>query len=678
VNDGVERRRRPRPPPGTAAAREYKVMPPPAQPAFSGLALPDAAMLAALLDHIPARVVVVGLDHRYRFVNREFCAFMGLVPAQVVGRHVAELVGDEAFESYRAVEPRLRAGESLQWEAWVDYPQRGRRYMQEYLLPYAPGGGAAQAFVAFGRDLTEMKLQEESLAEQLARLEHSEAMKAAIVDRALAAIVTTDSEGRVAGFNPAAEAMFGLAAEQARGRPVSEVMIPPRDRAAHESGMRRLAEGGAPRALGKRLELSALRADGQEFPIEMVLWRTDVAGTVHYTAWIVDLSERRRADALIERQREALRQSEKLGAMGSLLAGVAHELNNPLAIVLGRATLLEEKAAGLPALQADARSVREAADRCGRIVRTFLNMARQRPLARSTVQLNELAQAAADILAYGLRSHGVTLGLALDPALPPVQADADQLGQVVLNLLVNAQQALAGAAPAQRHVRLATGVDTGPGGAPQVWLRVVDEGPGVPAALRERVFDPFFTTKGEGGGTGLGLAVSRGIAREHGGELALEDAVAGASFRLTLPLGDAARRDAAPQPPAQADAAAPAARVLVIDDEPEIADLLRAMLEGAGHEVATAETGEVALALLDEGRFDAIVSDLHMPRMDGAELWRAVRQRQPALARRMLFVTGDTLSPNASRFLAEAGCPSLAKPFAKADLLASVGAVLRG
>ena len=658
--------------------RAYHPLPRHEQPPLTALSLPDAGMLAALLDHVPARVAVVGLDHRYLFVNREFCDFMGLQAQAVIGHPVAEIVGEEAYLAYLPIEARLRAGESLRWESWVEYPQRGRRYVQEHLLPWRSGDGSINAFVAYGRDLTEMKRQEESLAEQLARLERSEAMKAAIVDRALAAIVTTDEAGRIVGFNPAAEAMFGLGAAEAAGRTVAEVMIPPRDRGAHEAGMRRLAMGGAPRALGKRLELSALRRDGSEFPIEMVLWRTDVAGSVHYTAWIVDLSERRRADALIEQQREALRQSEKLGAMGSLLAGVAHELNNPLAIVLGRATLLEEKAADYPALRADARSVCEAAERCGRIVRTFLNMARQRPLARSTVQLNDLAQAAAGILAYGLRSHGVALSLTLDDALPSVQADADQLGQVVLNLLVNAQHALASAPAGQRHVRLSTGIDQVPGQTGTAWLRVADDGPGVPAALRERIFEPFFTTKGEGSGTGLGLAVSRGIAREHGGDLLLEDRAGGASFCLRLPLGEAGA-DALTEPmPLDAPIDAPASRVLVVDDEPEIADLVRAMLEGAGHEVATAETGELALALLDEGRFDAIVSDLQMPQMDGASLWREVRQRQPQLAARMLFVTGDTLSPNAAAFLSEAGCSALAKPFSKADLLAQVSRVLRG
>jgi len=502
-----------------------------------------------------------------------------------------------------------------------------------------------------------------------------EAFKSAIVDNALAAIVATDADGRIVEFNPAAETMFGRQREDVLGHLVGEVIIPARYRADHDAGMQRMRMGGPARIMGKRVEMSALRADASEFPVEMVLWRTEADGQAHFTASLTDLSERRAAAQQIEQQREALRQSEKLGAMGSLLAGVAHELNNPLAIVMGRASLLEEKCADAPELRGDAQRIREAAERCGRIVRTFLNMARQKPTARRNVQLNDLARAAADMLAYTFRSHGIELQLELAPDLPEVSADADQIGQVVLNLLVNAQQALS-AAGAARRVSVTTGVEARRDNRePRVWLRVADTGPGVPQPLREKIFEPFFTTKPEGIGTGLGLAVSRSLVRDHGGQLGLEGGAGGAAFRLSLPISGRADDGLEPVRPLVSDEAA-AARILVVDDEAEIADLMRAMLEGAGFEVATAESGAVALELLDAARFDAVVSDLRMPDMDGAALWREVRTRHPALARRMLFVTGDTLSPGAEQFLAESRCTSLDKPFARADLIARVGMLL--
>ena len=508
-----------------------------------------------------------------------------------------------------------------------------------------------------------------------AREQMALSLKSAIVDHALAAIVSTDAQGRIVEFNPAAEAMFGRTRDAVLGEAVGALIMPARYRAAHEAGMERMRRGEPARILGKRVEMVAQRADASEFPIEMVLWRTEVDGESHYTASITDLSERRAAAAQIEQQREALRQSEKLTAMGSLLAGVAHELNNPLAIVMGRASLLEEKCEDAPDLKADAQRIREAAERCGRIVRTFLNMARQKPTERRNVALNDLVRAAADMLGYTFRSHGIEVQLELAPELPEVQADADQIGQVVLNLLVNAQQALA-SATGERSVRISSGVEERRDNRePRVWLRVADSGAGVPGPLHEKIFEPFFTTKPEGIGTGLGLAVSRSLVREHGGELGLERSETGAVFRLTLPISGQPGPRTEPGALAALGDAAPA-RVLVVDDEAEIADLMRAMLEGAGYEVATAESGAVALELLEAARFDAIVSDLRMPDMDGAAFWRAVGAAHPALVRRMLFVTGDTLSPDARAFLEGSRCHALDKPFAKHDLLERVAELL--
>jgi PAS domain S-box-containing protein len=637
----------------------------------------DARLGAVLLDNITSRLALIDREGRYVYANREMLDFLGWSAQEVTGRHVRDVIGSEAFAGYLPIAERVWSGETVRIEGWVTFPQRGRRYMTETFVPYGPEGGALELAAVFGRDHTELKTRELELAQGLEKLHHSEALKSAIFDHAFAALVSTDAAGRIVEFNPAAETMFGRRRAEVLGRPVSEVMIPERFRPAHDAGIRRLQSGGESRVLGKRMQMHAERADGSEFPMEMVLWRTATGGEVFYTASIADVSERHDAARQIERQREALRQSEKLTAMGSLLAGVAHELNNPLAIVMGRAGLLEEKCEDQPALQADAARIREAAERCGRIVRTFLDMARNRPSRRSAVSLNEMARAAAEMLLYGYQTHDIALDLALADGLPTVQADADQIGQVVMNLLVNAQQALTGF-DGVRRVRVETGVQPGPGvRETRVWLRVADNGPGVDEGARARLFEPFFTTKAEGAGTGLGLAVSRSLARDHGGDVVLEprSGNGGASFLLVLPLV-AAEAQEAPRESAAEAAPAPQARLLVVDDEADLAALMRDLLESAGYDVATAESGAIALELLDTARFDAIVSDLRMPDMDGAGLWRQVSARHPELAGRMLFVTGDTLSPNARQFLKDAKGLSLDKPFSKADLLAKVAALL--
>ncbi len=507
-----------------------------------------------------------------------------------------------------------------------------------------------------------------------------EAFKSAMVDNAPVAIVTQDESGRVVEFNPAAERLLGLSRERAVGQPLPAQLLP--------AGVLQAAATD-----GSVLDITGRRSDGSTFAAQVQRFALPQDSGNFQIAFITDLTARLQAARQIESQREALRQSEKLSAMGSLLAGVAHELNNPLSVVMGRASLLEDKLergagdAGAgdganddarEAARDDARRVRLAAERCGRIVRTFLNMARQRPPQRRAVQLGDVVHAAADMLGYSLRGNGIVVELDLAEPLPDVQADPDQLGQVVLNLMVNAQQALMSAATGVQQgqaprIVLSSGLEpVRAGRQARVWLRVADNGPGVPASAREQIFQPFFTTKTDGLGTGLGLSVSLSIVREHGGSLVLEDSAVGACFRLSLPLSGHGEPSPLPALAMAEAAAAHSGRVLVVDDEPELADLMRAMLESVGLEVATAESGAVALELLREARFDAVVSDLRMPDMDGPALWQAVCAHDAALSRRMLFVSGDTLSGASQQWLHAQGLPSLDKPFSSDELLAAL------
>jgi PAS domain S-box-containing protein len=590
---------------------------------------------------------------------------MGLDAAQVVGRHVREVLGEAMYAAYLPVAERLFGGEALRWEGWMDYRGRGARYYEQFLLPFARNGGAVEAIITFGRDVTELKQREEELSSKLDELQATQALKAAIVDHALAALVSTDAEGRIVEFNPAAEAMFGRKRADVLWRLVGEVIIPDRHRAAHDAGMARMAQGGPPRIMGKRVEMSALRADGSEFPVEMVLWRTEVAGTAYYTASMVDLAERQNAAREIERQRDALRQSEKLTAMGSLLAGVAHELNNPLAIVLGRAALLEEKAAGQSAIEGDARRIREAAERCARIVRTFLGMARQQRPERGPVAINDVVTAALDITAYSVRTSNIDVALDLAADIPLILADADQLHQVILNLIVNAQQALQ-ERPAPRRILATSRFDAA---SAQVHASVADNGPGIPEHLRARVFEPYFTTKPTGIGTGVGLAVSLAIVEAHGGTLTVDcPADGGTVFNVALPVVcvDAAGADAAPAtvPRMSTDRR----KILIVDDEADIRETLAQILIAVGHRVATAGSGRDALDRLAGEHYDVILTDMRMPDLDGRALYQEIERRWPRRTARVVFVTGDTLSPSLREFVERSDRPVIEKPFMPSDV----------
>ncbi|HSD37568.1 MAG TPA: ATP-binding protein [Rhodocyclaceae bacterium] len=493
------------------------------------------------------------------------------------------------------------------------------------------------------------------------QLKAGESFKAAIIENAMLAVVSVDRQGIIREFNRAAENTFGHAQQEAVGKDLADLIIPQRYRAAHRAGMVRHIETRASNIIGGRLQLEALHADGHELPIELTIFVTPVGEQEFYTAFIADLTQKRLAEQEVARQREALRQSEKLSAMGALLAGVAHELNNPLAILMGRAALLEGKAKD-PAVRDDAARIHAAADRCGRIVRTFLSMARQKPVQRKPAQLNDVVTGAVELFAYSLRSSGIELDLQLDHSLSPIYMDADQVGQVIVNLIVNAQQALV-IQDGERMLRIATARH----GNAQI-LRVSDNGPGIPAALRDRIFEPFFTTKSEGTGTGIGLSVSRAIMREHGGEIVLEAETTGASFLLNLPT-DRAGRAAPVIPPASTGAGEAEGIVLVVDDEMEVGAVLADILRSAGYAVTLMTSGKDALAWLDKHACDMIFSDVRMPDMDGITLWRTIRERWPALVGHMAFVTGDTLSARIAPLLEETQCPCLEKPFLPEDVL---------
>ena len=357
--------------------------------------------------------------------------------------------------------------------------------------------------------------------------------------------------------------------------------------------------------------------------------------------------------------------------MGELLAGVAHELNNPLAVVTGRAYLLGAALAGSPlAPQID--KLGEAAERCARIVKNFLAMARQRPPERREVRLDEVVHDALELLAYALRVDDVQVTLALAADVPVLWADPHQLHQVVLNLVTNAHQAMRDS-PGPRRVTLATAFDASRG---QVTLEISDSGPGIPAAVQARLFEPFFTTKPVGQGTGLGLSLCQGIVEGHGGTIGVTSTPGeGTVVRVVLPV-TARPAGAAPAGPEPVQAAPRGKRILVVDDEQEVAHVLAAMLALDGHVVEVAPDGVAALDRIREAPFDVVMSDLRMPRLDGPGLYRRLQELRHPLVSRFVFLSGDVLSPETRAFVEETPAASIAKPFSLQDVRRVVSQVL--
>src|SRR5690348_12941328 len=384
-------------------------------------------------------------------------------------------------------------------------------------------------------------------------------------------------------------------------------------------------------------------------------------GRPHVLTIARDITGKKRAEEELARQRESLYQREKLAALGSLLAGVAHELNNPLSVVVARAVLLEEQ--GDSATQAAALKIRTAAERCARIVRTFLAMARQQRPERGAVAINDVVSAALDITGYAITTSSIEVDLDLAEDIPPLNADADQLHQVLLNLIINAQQSLQDQPP-PRRIRVQTRFDPA---ADSIVVRVADNGPGIPSHLRARIFEPYFTTKPTGVGTGVGLAVSLGIVEAHGGTLTVHcPSEGGAVFTIELPVNAVN--------PVHVDAEAPSQlrvsqrTILIVDDEAEIRDALSEILTGARHRVVAVASGREALERMAREHYDAIITDIRMPDIDGRTLYQEIQRRWPRQTSRVVFVTGDTLASALREFVTQSGRPVIEKPFLPSEV----------
>ncbi len=411
------------------------------------------------------------------------------------------------------------------------------------------------------------------------------------------------------------------------------------------------------------------RVDGAPIWVEVSASAAHAAkgNLLHLEALVRDVSERKKLDDQSRDGRYQLLQAEKMAALGQTISGVAHELNNPLATILSWAERLAERNVddktrqGLEVILAES-------ERAARIVRNLLTFARKRQTTRAMVDLNQVVRETLALRADEQKVSNIQVVEALSSGLPEVFADGHQIKQVLLNLVINAEQACLGA-NGRGTIVVRTSYDVDRGSAV---LEVNDDGPGIAEERQGRVFDPFFTTKEVGQGTGLGLTVAYAIVQEHSGRIWLTSTKAqGASFFVELPVSgqhlNAPAARAAQQPISLE--AFKGLRVLVVEDEPALAVAVSEALEDAGFTVDRAGDGEEGLTRLTEANYDLIVCDLKMPRIDGMQFYRAMAAATPALARRVIFVTGDVAGTDAERFLEETACRWLSKPFRLGDLL---------
>jgi PAS domain S-box-containing protein len=631
-------------------------------------------MFRALVEHGSTGVALYRSDGTTVYVNPAVTDVLGIPREEMLAKSgtmrahpddVAQIRGD--FEALQRT-----PGEKRTFEIRSQHRDGTWRWVESVVtnLLHEPD---VRGIVSNFRDVTDRKTAELARAEAQEALRRSEANFRALAEQ-LPVGILVHRDGRVLYVNPAGVALLGYdTADDLIGRPALELAHPD-VRENVQTRMERTKQLGR----SPPYETRMLRRDGSDVVVEMEGILLTYDGAPSNVVIAHDVTERREMAT-----RLAL--ADRMLSVGTLAAGVAHEINNPLAYVVANLELLDD---GLPSLLgltsaptvggrlrpqdvADLlKDARDGASRMRAVVNDLRALSRADDARREPVDLRAVIESSVKLATNEIR-HRARLVLDLTD-VPRVMGNESRLGQVVLNVLLNAAQSIPDGHANENEIRVRLRPPIDPTG--MVSIEITDTGAGIPPAIQRRIFDPFFTTKPIGVGTGLGLSICHGIVRSLGGDITFESTVGtGTTFQIVFPIAKelpaTTRLEPAPTPTRRGN-------ILVIDDEPAIGKSL-AFLLGRDHEVAFVTRGADALARLEGGEhFDVVLCDLMMPEMSGMEFHARLAERMPRVAERVVFLTGGAFTAKARAFLEGVSARTLQKPFEVADLRATIASVL--
>ena len=606
------------------------------------------------------------VDARAVETNAAFDRMLEIPSGSMLGRRIRELPHfDPVWLEFIG-----RVGMTGVPGARIDYIPPADRCVDVRAFSPRPGQAAVQLY-----EVTEQKRAEQQALERDTRLQ-------ALVTSAMDAIVSLDEELRIVLFNPAAEKMFRCSAADASGKEFSQ-LIAPQHRDQHREQVVEFAQSGlASRRIGTVGELNGLRFSGEEFPLEAALSQCTVEKKQLLTLILRDSSERRRAEDERLKFLSQIQQTQKLESLGVLAGGIAHDFNNLLMAVLGHADLALDALPASSEAREDLAEIRRAAQRATELCKQMLAYSGKGRFVIQPVMMQKVVEEMLHMLRVSVSKNAV-MKLNFSPNLPSVDADASQLRQVVMNLVVNASEAIGersgvitistGAMDCDRQYLSESWLDEQLPEGMYVFIEVADSGVGMDAETRTRIFDPFFTTKFTG--RGLGLAAVLGIVRGHRGAIKVYSELGrGTTFKVLFPASQRA------EVPREASAIRGIyegkGTVLLVDDDESVRAVGRKMLERIGFSVVTAADGAEAIARFRERADDIIcaIVDLTMPHVDGAETFRELRRMRPGV--RVILSSGYNEQDVTQRFVGKGLAGFIQKPYQLSTLVAVLKEVL--
>ena len=678
--------------------------------------------LSRAVEQSPASIVITALDGRIEYVNPQFCKTTGYSAEEVIGKNPRILKsGHTSPEEYKELWDTITSGGEWRGE-FHNRKKNGELYWESASIsPIVDENGNITHYLAVKEDITARKQMENALQQRnkalsfINRVSHS-MVSFLDIDHILGVLLEElralwdVTAGMVWMVEAGSDDLVCAYATKPYGNNAANWRMP-------------AGNGVLGRALTERKSVVVDDAQGDprfsrviqqgDYPLRAQLAvplqsRTDVIGALQFVdtqagrftesdvklaealaATAVNAIENARLHQDLQEQFQQLKetqarlvQSEKMAAIGQLIAGIAHELNNPLASIVLYAQLMEARGVD-EKLHSDLEQIVAQSRRASNVVHGLLNFVRQRPSGRAPTQINELLQSTLALLEYELRTHNVTVETDFSTTIPVTMADGHQLQQVFINLINNAFQAISNSGQGGRITiitRHSVSRIVEPDSAQSILVVIQDDGPGIPQESASRIFEPFFTTKAEGKGTGLGLAVCHNIVTDHQGSIWMESKPGGGTtFFIELPVvppEEKADEAAEKTDVVSAEGDVAGGRILVVDDESSVLMVITRILHRNGFTAAGAKGGAAALERLQEERYDLIISDLRMPDMSGQEFYRRVIETYPEYNGRFIFTTGDAINTTLQVFLQKHNVPTLEKPFEMAALVHMVTEML--